>query len=191
MNLMIDMETLGVTPGSAILTIGACLFDDKIGHQFYQPVTLKSQIRYGFTIDPETVNWWSKQNKIAQDAAFGRPKKERSIKQALLTFSNWIHFCTDSSKIKYRIWSHGAASDIPWLEDAYRKVGLKLPWDYWDIRDTRTIFSAAWGEGFYEKGKKEEAVALLGRKLTPHISIDDALISAQMVILAKQKLGMK
>lgn len=191
MNLMIDLETLGTIPGSAILTIGACFFDQSIGHQFYKPVSLKSQIRYGFTIDSETINWWSRQNKAAQNASFGRHKNESTIKGSLGALSHFIHYSTDQGKIKFYVWSHGASADVVWLEDAYRKVGLKIPWAFQDVRDTRTIYSAAWGEGFYSKGKREEAVALLQRKIVPHISIDDALVEAQMVIMAKQKLGMK
>ena len=186
MNLMIDLETLGTVPGSAILTIGACVFTDVIGNTFYQPVSLKSQIRYGFSIDQETINWWSKQNKAAQNAAFKRDKKERSIRNSLINLSKFI----EENKVKY-VWGHGASADPVWLEDAYRKVGLKIPWAFQDVRDTRTIYSAAWGEGFYSKGKREEAVALLQRKIVPHISIDDAIVEAQMVIMAKQKLGMK
>jgi len=109
MNLMIDLETLGTIPGSAILTIGACFFDQVIGHQFYKPVSLKSQIRYGFTIDPETINWWSRQNKTAQNASFGRHKNEATIKGSLGALSHFIHYSTDQGKIKFYVWSHGAS----------------------------------------------------------------------------------
>jgi len=38
------------------------------------------------------------------------------------------------------IWCQGPAFDIVILEDLYRQVGRPTPWQFWQIRDSRTLF---------------------------------------------------
>jgi hypothetical protein len=54
------------------------------------------------------------------------------IQQALTDFSRWYKAMC--------IWSHGASFDVPMLEEAYLKCGLRVPWHYKSVRDTRTLF---------------------------------------------------
>ena len=64
-NLMIDLETLGTKPNSAILSIGAVYFDkDGLGEEFYANVDLQDSIDSGFDIDASTVYWWLSQYQI-------------------------------------------------------------------------------------------------------------------------------
>jgi exodeoxyribonuclease VIII len=37
-------------------------------------------------------------------------------------------------------WSHGATFDLVILENIYRQLNKPLPWNYWQLRDTRTLF---------------------------------------------------
>ena len=39
-----------------------------------------------------------------------------------------------------RVWSHGAGFDVTILEWYFRKIGKAIPWQFWEVRDTRTIF---------------------------------------------------
>jgi hypothetical protein len=39
------------------------------------------------------------------------------------------------------IWCQGPAFDIVILEDLYRQVNRPTPWQFWQIRDSRTLFS--------------------------------------------------
>ena len=39
------------------------------------------------------------------------------------------------------IWAQGPAFDIVILEDLYRQLGRPIPWNFWQIRDSRTLFS--------------------------------------------------
>ena len=70
MHLMIDLETLATTPEATVLTIGACKFDpngNTIDDTLYMRVEIDSQDR---DIDPNTLEWWSKQDKQIQEEAF-------------------------------------------------------------------------------------------------------------------------
>jgi exodeoxyribonuclease VIII len=37
-------------------------------------------------------------------------------------------------------WSHGATFDLVIIEDVLRQLGKPAPWNFWQLRDTRTIF---------------------------------------------------
>ena len=39
-----------------------------------------------------------------------------------------------------RVWSHGAGFDVIILEWYFRKIEKAIPWSFWEVRDTRTLF---------------------------------------------------
>ncbi len=134
-HLMVDLETLATTPNAAILTIGAVTFNPnshEIFDEFYARIDTDSIDPLDTFIDDGTVKWWSQQEKSVQDEAFN-PENRRDIKEVL---ENFYKFCMGSSKF----WSHGSTFDIIILEYYYRKIGKPCPWQFWEIRDTRTLF---------------------------------------------------
>jgi len=134
-HLMVDLETLATTPNAAILTIGAVTFDpnsNQIYNEFYRRVELESLDALDTYIDNATLEWWSKQDQAAQDEAFD-PEGREPIENVL---GDFYKFCMGSN----RSWSHGAAFDIVILEYYFRKINKPFPWNFWDVRDTRTLF---------------------------------------------------
>jgi hypothetical protein len=138
-DLMIDLETLDVTPTASILTIGAVRFDpfgddvnESTCEKLYIKVDLDSCDRYGGTVSPSTIDWWASQSKEAQDEAFD-PTGRVPIEEAM----NQLYKFAWGAK---RVWSHGATFDIPICEFYFRKVGKAIPWQFWEARCTRTIF---------------------------------------------------
>jgi DNA polymerase III epsilon subunit-like protein len=138
-DIMIDLETLDVLPTASILTIGAVKFDpfgDDVNEpdcdKFYVKVDLDSCDRYGCTVSQATVEWWAKQSKEAQDEAFN-PEGRIPIESAM---DQLYKFCWGAK----RVWSHGAGFDVIILEHYFRKVGKAIPWSFWEVRDTRTLF---------------------------------------------------
>ena len=138
-DIMIDLETLDVLPTASILTIGAVKFDpfgDDVNEpdcdKFYVKVDLDSCDRYGCTVSQATVEWWAKQSKEAQDEAFN-PEGRIPIESAM---DQLYKLCWGAK----RVWSHGAGFDVIILEHYFRKVGKAIPWSFWEVRDTRTLF---------------------------------------------------
>ena len=39
------------------------------------------------------------------------------------------------------IWCQGPTFDFVILQDLYKNIGKPVPWNYWQIRDSRTLFS--------------------------------------------------
>jgi hypothetical protein len=138
-DIMIDLETLDVLPTATVLTIGAVKFDpfgDDINEpdceRFYVKVDIDSCDRLGCTVSQDTLNWWSNQSKDAQEAAFD-PEGRIDIHDAL---NQLYKFCWGAK----RVWSHGAGFDVIILEHLFRKIGKAVPWSFWEVRDTRTLF---------------------------------------------------
>ena len=138
-DIMIDLETLDVLPTATILSIGAVKFDpfgmdveEPSAIKFYTRVDVDSCDRIGATVSQSTIEWWSNQSKAAQDEAFN-PNDRVDIHIAL---DQLYKFCWGAK----RVLSHGAGFDVTILEWYFRKIGKAIPWQFWEVRDTRTIF---------------------------------------------------
>ena len=134
-DVMIDIECLGVGPDAPILTIAAVAFDpfsNRIDqeHSMYFRIDPESQPDRG--IDDATVEWWSKQPKIAQEEAFSEDDRV-PLKDALEKLSSLIWRSN-------RIWANGITYDMTILEHAYKQYGINLPWQYYRVMDARTVF---------------------------------------------------
>ncbi len=137
MHVMIDLETAATTPNADLLTVGAIRFDpttEEIDNDIFYVRVQTGQGRYR---DPDTLRWWSQQSLLAQAEVF-ESEPSCAIEQMLKDLTGWLGD-------KPVVWSQGSCFDIVILEDAFRQFDLKVPWDYWDIRDTRTIYYAAAG----------------------------------------------
>lgn len=82
-----------------------------------------------------------------------------------------------------RLWSHGAATDPPWLAAAYHACGLPVPWHYRAPRDTRTLFDLA-GIDDHSAWLKQHP----GPLGVPHHALDDAICQARAVCGAMARI---
>lgn len=138
-DIMIDLETLATSPDAAILTIGAVRFDpfgddlnESTCEKFYVRVDLDSCDRIGLVTNDDTINWWANQSKEAQDEAFS-PDGRIDIVDAM---NRLYKFCWGAK----RVWSHGASFDVVICEHIFKKIGKAVPWSFWQVRCTRTLF---------------------------------------------------
>lgn len=146
-DINIDLETWGLTPGSAIRSIGA--FATSLTASIHGEKTFSTYIHdksceaAGLTIDPGTVEWWENQSEKAKDQFHGAYKF--SLEEALIGLNQWIVelvFETSHgamSPITVHVWGNGAVMDIALIEAAYRAVNLKPAWEWWASQDCRTI----------------------------------------------------
>ena len=155
---MLDIETLGTTPGAVILSIGAVEFDTTgLGKVFYAAIDIASCLTAGLVADSDTLNWWLQQSPAARADAF---RGETALKPALIDFFEWMRITGAD-----RVWANGASFDFPLLSAAYRAAGLQVPWRYSNERCFRTL-AALW---------PVEKVA----NANPHNALFDARAQAQ------------
>jgi DNA polymerase III epsilon subunit-like protein len=172
MNIMIDIETLGTTPGSLILSVGAVPFDERgvfTQDGFHMAISAASCTAAGLTIDPSTVAWWMRQSDAARAAAF--PEVACTLGQVLYELQAW--FARTQGE---RVWCHGATFDVPLLDAAYRAMSMTPPWAFYNVRCTRTLYELAGVSPDRTKG-------------THHNALDDAIAQAEAAMMAHQKLG--
>lgn len=171
-HVMVDLETMGTVPGCPIMSIGAVAFDPvkgTLGSQFYDVVDLQSCMNAGLRLDASTILWWMKQSDEARAALTDREGAALPI--ALSRFAEWF-----SKSGGQFFWSHGASFDEPILQVAARVAKVTMPWKFWDVRDTRTLFDLA-------------GVTVGRGKGTHHNALDDAQAQALTAIEAYAKLG--
>lgn len=131
---MIDLEGLGTGPDTCILTIAAQAFDPLgkgvYDHCYYARVTLESQPDR--RIEQGTIDWWATQPSEVKDEAFSEHNRI-PLDQALDELGRLIW----KSK---RVWAQGPTYDMNILEHAYKSYNKPLPWKYYAVRDSRTVF---------------------------------------------------
>jgi len=132
---MIDIETIGVAPTATILTIAAQAFDPfgtgYYDQQYYARITLESQSNR--SIDESTVAWWATQPAAARDEAF-MEEGRIDLDQALDSLGKLIWRSS-------LLWCQGPTFDCTILEHAYKSYNKPIPWQYYKVRDSRTVFS--------------------------------------------------
>jgi len=167
---MVDLETLAVSPRTVVLTLGAVTFNpfsNEIYDELYFKINIDDQDKLGREIDPNTLDWWAKQNSEVMEEAFsldGRIGFENAISQ----FHKFAWGCD-------KFWSHGSVFDLMIIEDMYQQISRTPPWEFFNLRDTRTLFDLADPE--MEKSNQQ------------HNALFDAIRQAKGVQTVYRKLG--
>lgn len=173
-HVMIDLETLGTVPGSVILSIGACVFDESgpsadPDNRFEVHIRLDSSVAEGGAMEPGTVLWWMDPKRDAARLAMlaGQVGAKRAP-QALVMFHDWLLVRQADPKRRI-VWGKGPSFDCGLLAAAFRKSrpGGALPWIYPNERCVRTLVDMA--------PHVPEPV----REGTHHSALDDALHQAR------------
>lgn len=135
-SVMLDLETLGTRPECVILTLGAIKFDpyniDSFGASLYLRFNVDEQIAIGREVQQDTLDWWAKQDSAVRNEALG--DSNRATLEAATQQLNKFLVGVET------IWAQGPVFDIVILENFYRQLGKPVPWNYWQIRDSRTLF---------------------------------------------------
>lgn len=173
-DIMLDLETLDTSPTSVILTFGAVKFDKFSENDpddstaIYLRLDMDSQSELGRTINPDTVVWWGNQSKESQEEAFSEENRV-SLEDFTTQLNKYIVGCD-------KIWAQGTTFDIVIIENLYRMLGKPIPWAYWQVRDSRTLFDL--GD---DSIKKNNASA--------HNALADAYFQAKSVQAIYKQLG--
>ena len=135
-SIMFDIETLGTTANSIILSIAAVKFEFGNDNTEVYSVSIdpKSSKKYGMISNPSTIQWWKDQR---QEALKAFMTNQISIESALDGFTDFV-----GPEWKDTIfWVNGASFDYPILDWSYKKTGRTPPWKYWNQRDARTLYA--------------------------------------------------
>ena len=169
---MLDMETLAVSPNAVVLSLGAVHFDPYgTGHSdsLYFRIDIDDQDALGREVDPGTLEWWSRQPPAIMEEAFS-PDDRIPLVEAMDRFHRFVWGCS-------AFWSHGATFDLVMIENIYGQLNKALPWNYWQLRDTRTLFDLGHDPEMPQGSK--------------HNALEDAIRQAVGVQNVYRKLGIQ
>ena len=173
MDVMLDIETLGFRPECVVLTIGAIKFDPynpglEPHSGFYQRLDVDEQFALGRTADDSTLEWWTQQEPSVREEALGEEGRvsliefARSLNKYMVGVDN--------------IWAQGPTFDFVIIENLFRMLEVPVNWQFWQIRDSRTLFQVA---GDPRKADRAEA----------HNALADCYYQAKGVQEVFKKLG--
>ena len=133
---MIDLETLSTNPNAVILTVGGVKFDPythaEPSQGMYFKADVDSQTAMGREVMDETLEWWSRQDKEIKDEAMG--DNDRITLEEMIKKINKFAVGVDI------FWCQGPLFDYAILQNLYSQLGKPVPWNFWQIRDSRTLF---------------------------------------------------
>lgn len=165
--VMVDIETLGLEPGSVITSIGAVRFTSAaVGQTFSRRIDIESATDAGLTIDGGTLQWWLEQSEDAREELHG----DQPLRIVLEAFANWLGDVDE-------LWANSPSFDCEHLEAAYDAVGLDVPWDYYHERDYRTLSNLPVAPDIEQEGVE-------------HNALDDAIHQATVASKALQRAQM-
>ena len=134
---MIDLETLSTNPDAVILTVGGIKFNpfskDKPHTPLYFKVDVDSQTSMGRHVMEDTLQWWQTQPQEIQDEALGEDDR--------ITLADMVKQINKWAVGVEVFWCQGPLFDYAILQNIYKQLGNPVPWQYWQIRDSRTVFS--------------------------------------------------
>lgn len=134
---MIDIETLDILPTSAIVSIGAVMFEQDgtgiVGDPFYENITFDSALKHG-TYSESTIQFWERQPEAAREKLFD--PEPIDLGDALKGFHKFVKQYKPKPAF---IWAMSPRFDIEILHHAHRALGLKFPFTPWKEMDVRTL----------------------------------------------------
>ncbi len=132
----IDLETIDVRPQATVLSLGAVKFNpfsaDDPHSEMYIKVNIDSQNNLGRTVSDSTLEWWSKQDPKIMEEAFDQTDAI-SVEDA---YTQIAKFAVGVDTF----WGQGYGFDYTILEDMFRSINKPIPWNFWQILDSRTLF---------------------------------------------------
>lgn len=136
-DVMIDIETLDVSPKAVVLSVGMCKFyptdinrDPFDGRHF--KIDIDTQSGKNRVIDDSTISWWATQPKDIQEAAFSDDGRV-SVEECAKEINKYLVGVN-------KIWANGPDFDLVILSSLFKDFDIHCNWKFWQYMDTRTIF---------------------------------------------------
>ena len=171
---MLDLHTSSTKPDATIRTMGGVKFDPytwlEPAQGMYYRVDVDSQTEMGRDVMEETVEWWGKQAEDVREEALGDHDRI-DLKYFIKQLNKW------SVGVDV-FWCQGPLFDYAILQNFYAQMNVPVPWNYWQIRDSRTLFSLV------PRDHNEKRIGL-------HNALEDCYFQARKVQKVFQQLGIK
>lgn len=170
-DVMVDLETLSSDSDAVVVSIGAVGFSPEgVAVPFYGILDRSEQVTHGRSINPNTVDWWLKQDALA------RVVFEQQAFPVATILGQFATYLQQFGR-EVRLWGNGSDFDNVILGNLYRAYQMKQPWSHRNNRCFRTLKNLVTldaGEGVERGG-------------THHNALDDAIYQAEMAVQFMKK----
>jgi hypothetical protein len=182
-HLVIDIETLGVEPDSAIISIGAVVMnsDGDTGRlllcqsMFEESINVEDAKRYGKAYE-DTVKWWDTQAAAVRAKVMGGTRTSLAVCTRLHA---WI-----TASIPDLVWANSPSFDLEMLKRTFRLHGLTIPWSFRQERCSRTLRSVC-------RDTMGLNLSAAYESLVPHSPLSDAYCDGRAILKCLQHLESK
>lgn len=178
----IDLETLGTSADSVILSIGAVAVCAETGASvgFYAPCSIASQANR--TISQSTLRWWEGQSAEAREALdYARSDECPPIEAALQDLTTWLGELGKTHDVYP--WGNGSDFDIAMLNHAFKQISDFVPWNFRSSRDMRTLYDITLRFGMDIKGNTPKVGVA-------HNALDDAQFQANVIMESLRQIDL-
>lgn len=137
LQMMIDLETLGTGPKAVVSAIGALVFDldsGEVKDTYYTILSYQDQLTKGREVTESTIKWWFSQSKEAQNIYTADQKTS-----TYFALSNLKDIISKHDMNTFKVWGNGPSFDLTILESLFQDFGVKIPWQFRNIRCLRTF----------------------------------------------------
>lgn len=155
-HFVVDIETLDTADTAVILSIACVAVDSAKSHAW----RLDPERQPDRTVSASPVVWWMKQSEEARIIAFGGSARLYPTLQAL---DDEI----SRARLPVMVWFRGSMDERVLVNAYAQSYDEPVPWDYWMVRDVRTIADLVKVERSPDH--------------TPHTALGDALHDARIV----------
>lgn len=189
-DIMVDIETLGVGENPTIIQLSAIAFDITTGEYidtFDQCVDITNKNQ---DIDANTLLWWLDTDKELLNDIIKRGKYGNTdIKYTHLKFNRWINCTMQDADLWERdvfLWGNGILFDNRIIQQSMASNGITYPIFYRNDRDMRTIIELA----AKKKGmtSKDYLAQFDDDSLKKHDALDDVKFQIKAVTSAWAEL---
>lgn len=185
--LMLDIETLGRSPGHGIMSIGGSVFNSTndlkiIGNplnHFYRVLSTFDLTNNGFQTDPATLKWW-REKEIWKNLSVQITNSNVGVRRVCEDFA---HFIITQAKPD-KIWANSPSFDIEMVRFMFKKMNVNFPINYQNEMDFRTLMELT-----YPKRENRPERAFSGMNLEHH-ALGDSIEQSLQATKALKKLGL-
>lgn len=180
-HVMVDLETLGTNHDSVILSAALVLFNlnGEIAISKEIHFDIDSCLENGLKVQGGTIKWWLEQSEDARFEITSPLKDRNSLELGLVEVENFIRRITEEYALPLDplyFWGNSASFDLGILKNAFNVVDRKVPWQYWEEMDMRTLTELLPGQNVIFEG-------------TPHNPLDDCFYQIKKLSTLLKDMG--
>jgi len=183
-DIMTDIETLGVGTDALIIQVSAIAFDIYTGEEigrFDECVNINCMDKSELNIEPETLQWWIRTDAELLSDIMERGKEDGyGLEETLQEFKDWIdRRGSDEYNTNIYLWGNSPMFDNAKLQRQMENYGIEYPIFYRNDRCQRTILELTSLK--LNRTIKEIQKLFEDESLTKHDALDDCIYQIRLV----------